>query len=356
MKRLFFTGGLMILLMSLSCHTTKWQKDALSGASMTSEKAGNSLFHRTQSSSMPINTIELLGEVANTGVIDLHGLYKREVFVKEAFCEDDSVVFKGAWRYSGYSLFDLLNAHSLQKKNVEAFRPPIDVYVIIRNAGGESVVFSWAEIFYSPIPHQIIIATDAAPIDPQRKKVAYERTVHSKLVCATDLYAFRNLDQPVSIEIKSFDRKDYPVTRHMDPMYSRAVQVVVNDKPVLTIDETVNGLPEMSLRSVFFGMGMGFHPSAPFYGPELAMSMPGLASACQTQWVQHGLVCFAGIDGYRTLFSYSELFNRNDQSVPILDKTYQNENGGLFRLFHPADFYADRSVKSLAEIYLFLEE
>jgi Fe-S cluster assembly protein SufD len=64
-----------------------------------------------------------------------------------------------------------------------------------------------------------------------------------------------------------------------------------------------------------------------------------------------GLVCFSGLDGYRTVFSYSELFNRADGIKAIFAVT--EEEGGMFRLFHPADFFADRSVKSLQEVYIF---
>jgi hypothetical protein len=66
-----------------------------------------------------------------------------------------------------------------------------------------------------------------------------------------------------------------------------------------------------------------------------------------------GLVCFVSVDGYRAVYSYSELFNRADQTAPLLAITQNKDDGGFYRNFLPGDFYADRSVKALREIYVF---
>jgi len=96
---------------------------------------------------------------------------------------------------------------------------------------------------------------------------------------------------------------------------------------------------------------MGYHPSESFSGPQLQHLLEEKISLQNPEMIQKGLVCFAGLDGYRTIFSYSELFNRADQVFPIL--SVNNDDGGYYRIFLPADFYADRSVKALSEIYFF---
>lgn len=67
-------------------------------------------------------------------------------------------------------------------------------------------------------------------------------------------------------------------------------------------------------------------------------------------------VCLRGLDGYRCVLSYSELFNRNDQEEFLLIRTKPDEDGGLFRVFAACDFFSDRAVKSLAGIYLLNQE
>ncbi|MFW5758861.1 MAG: hypothetical protein ACOCYO_09280 [Bacteroidota bacterium] len=61
------------------------------------------------------------------------------------------------------------------------------------------------------------------------------------------------------------------------------------------------------------------------------------------------------MDSYRAIYSFSELFNRTDQVFPILAVPDDPMDGGFYRIFHPSEFYADRSVKSVKEMYLFKE-
>jgi hypothetical protein len=68
--------------------------------------------------------------------------------------------------------------------------------------------------------------------------------------------------------------------------------------------------------------------------------------------LQSGMLCLAGIDGYRCALSYSEVFNRNDQQEFLLIKSKPEEEGGLYQVFAAGDFFSDRAVKSLSEIHL----
>jgi hypothetical protein len=65
-----------------------------------------------------------------------------------------------------------------------------------------------------------------------------------------------------------------------------------------------------------------------------------------------GIICLAGKDGYRCAVSYSELFNRNDQQEFLLIRSEPTEDGGLYRIFAACDFFSDRAIKSVSEIYL----
>ncbi len=348
-------GAFGILMISATCSylPSSWI-DAFSGATNTLSQNGNSLFHQTDAKKLNISEISIQGEVKKTGVVDLRKFYKREVFIKEAVLDDNNdPEFIGAFRYKGYSLFDLMNTYNLDKKNTELFRPSIDVYVVISNDKGDNVSFSWSEIFHTINPHQVIIATEVAQIKPYKKEVDYITGDCWKVVSANDLFSYRTIENPTSIVIKSFDKKEFPIDREIEPMYSPAVNVVFDNNFSFSIPIIADTSRIIKYNSTFFGMGMGYHPNPEFKGIPLKSFMKKPSNLLDREWIKNGLVCFASIDGYRAIYSYSELFNRNDQVIPILSIPENVENGGYYRIFLPTDFYADRCVKSLKEIHLF---
>jgi len=356
-KRVFLFTAISVIVVLLLFKFVLPQSivDAVSGASTPFPMDGNSLYHQTDAKKLKEGIIEVAGEVENPGKVTKFKYFSREVFVKEAKLDPEGDVdFIGAFRYRGYSLFDILHPFNLKKKNSEEFYPIIDAYVKVENDNGESVVFSWSEIFHTINPHQIIIAVEVAPIVPRKKEVEYQTGETFKLVAANDLFSFRNLDNPSKITVYSFDRKDYPITRYMDPLYSPEVVINIGDELSKTIGALEEGTKLDSYSTVFYGMGMGHHPSDGFNGMFFNKLLDGLVASTNADWIRNGLVCAASVDGYRAIFSFSELFNRADQVFPMLAIS-PNENGGYYRIFVPTDFYADRSVKSLMELYFFQE-
>jgi hypothetical protein len=330
--------------------------DAITGASLQMAANGNSLYHQSDTKELTIAGIRVEGEVEQPGTIDLSKFYQREVFLKETILNDNNErEFIGAFRYRGYSLFDLLHPFKVNKKNAELFRPAIDLYVVIENDKGESVSFSWSEIFHTNNPHQVIIATEVAQIKPYRKEVEYKTGENWKVVAAGDLFANRTLENPVSITVKSFDLKDYPINRDLDPAFSPEVTVIMEEEPVLAIPQITDETKIIRYHSTFYGMGMGYHDTRYFDGISLTSVLQNSMNLFDGEWIQNGLVCFASVDGYRAIFSYSELFNRLDQTAPLLSIPDNPEEGGYYRIFLQSDFYADRSVKALKEIYFFRE-
>jgi len=327
--------------------------DAFTGASKPMKLNGNSLYHQTETSGMKTGELEILGEVEKQGKVNFKDFYTREVYVKEMLQSSSIDTLIGAYRYIGYSLFDLLHPFNQNKKSMEKFKPLTDLYVIIENDAGEQVVFSWAEIFLVNNPHQIIIATENATIEPYRKEVNYPVAKIWKVVAANDLYAYRWLENPSKIKVVSFDKKEYPIIKGMKPMYSPDVKVIINNKILLTIPEISDSSNFIKYRSCFYGMGMGYHPAPYFQGPVLNDFLKDSIDLLSPELIKHGLISTVGLDGYRAVYSFSELFNRTDQIPAILAIVHNKHDGGYYRIFHPSDFYADRSVKGLAEIYFF---
>lgn len=327
--------------------------DAISGATSKYYKNGNSVYHQTDETKLTVGEIAIEGEVKNPGKASLRRLYKREVFHKQATLGDSGKIdFVGAYRYRGYSLFDLLNSFIVEKKNLEEFRPATDLYIIIENDKGDRVSFSWNEIFFTHFPHQVIIATESAPIKPYKREVEYPTGNTWKLVASTDLFAYRELENPTKIIVKSFDKKSYTINRELDEKYSPNVNIVVNNSIAKIIEATDTSARDLNYNAVFYGLGMGYHDTPYFRGFPLRPHVTSFFAADTANWHRNGLVCAVGKDGFRNIFSVSELFNRVDGVEPILAIPPVKESGH-YRLYHPSAFYADFSVRNLMELYFF---
>lgn len=360
-KLLIYLGLILIINFLTGCYPVKTSStDALSGATTSKLSSRNSLFHNTPGIQLETGELKIEGEIQHPGKIDFNKFYHREVFVKETMINNkNEPEFIGAYRYSGYSLFDLLNEYVPAKKNAAIFRPEIDLYIKVENDHGDYVVFSWSEIFHTINPHQIIIATEVAQIKPHKKEINYPVGKTWKIVAANDLYAFRNLENPVKITVCSFDKKVYTINRDLHTLYSPELKVIKESNspanPVIefTIHQPLSSERIANYSSTFYGMGMGYHPVPGFSGFLLQDILKDSLNLVTGTSISKGLACFVSIDGYRAIFSNSELFNRVDQCQPMLSIVENPNDGGYFRIFLPTDFYADRSVKGLSEIYFF---
>jgi hypothetical protein len=346
----------VVLAIAASTSSCKLIPDAISGATKGYDSDGISFYHRTEETKLKSGELYVEGEVKKPGKVNYKRYGKREVIHKQATLNDSGRVdFVGAYRYRGYSLFDLLNPFFVEKKNAEEFVPTTDVYIIIENDKGDRVAFSWAEIFLSNTMHQVIIATEQASIEPYKREVNYPKGNIWKVVAATDMFAYRELENPTKIFIKSFDKKHYPIDRKLEDPYIPTVNLVFNDELKGVVDAKVDHIPHLKYTSVFYGMGMGYHDTPFFEGPMLRPMVEKHFEPNPALWMRKGLVFVVGKDGFRNVFSVSELFNRVDGVESILSIPPIESNRGHFRLYHPSAFYADFSVRNLMELYFFVD-
>jgi len=311
----------------------------------------NNFYDNTETYPLPLQKISVEGEVANPGEVDFSRLVKRSVIVKETLLQDDgSDKFIGAYRYDGYSLFDILNDRIPQKANEEEFNSIIDLYVEIENDNGEKTVFSWGEIFYPNNLHKIIVATDVSRIVPSRSPDLWVLPSESKIVAAVDLITERNISSPVKIIIRSFPRS-FEVQRGLSPMYTDNCTIFREGEQIVRISELPEGLSLMAYNTIFYGRGRGIHSTQPFKGYILRDILLQYYPV-DRESLAEGMICITGLDGYRSTLSFSELFNRNDQQEFLLLKYQADADGGLFRMFATPDFFSDRAIKSVSEIHL----
>ncbi|NVO03135.1 MAG: hypothetical protein HXX09_10600 [Bacteroidetes bacterium] len=296
-----------------------------------------------------IPQIEISGEVSNPGVVDFSKFILRSEMVKEGYLDvNNNASFRGAYRYDGYSLYDILNNVVLNKKNAKEFNPIIDLYVEIENSKGEKVVFSWGEIFYPVNRHKIFIATQVARIVPTKTKKLWPLPTENKVVVATDLYAERNISNPTKITIKSYSCSII-ANKEMEETYSKDIVIMKNDKAVDSIIKYPQELPKSDYSTIFYGRGRGLHGIKDFKGVQLKNVLEKYAEVNKNN-IKNSIVVIVGKDGYRAVFTYSELFNRNDfMEVLLIDRISDKENGA-FSIFPASDYFSDRAVKSISEI------
>jgi hypothetical protein len=309
----------------------------------------NNFYDNEETFILPLNDLYIEGEVENPGKVDFSKLTKHSIIVKETLLKDDGTdAFVGAYRYDGYSLFDILNDRILAKRNADEFKPIIDLYVEIENPKGEKVVVSWGEIYYPNFLHNTLIATEVMRIVPSKTKNLWPLPAESKLVVASDLITERNISNPVKITVRSYSRS-IPVDRDIEPLYSSEIRIYSGDKLVETIKESPKLQPE-TVHTIFYGRGRGIHSTQPFTGYYLKEIIRNYFTTDRKN-LKQGMLAIAGRDGYRSVFTFSEIANRNDQAEILLVPCKEEKDGGRFRIFPSCDFFSDRAVKAVSEMY-----
>ncbi len=311
----------------------------------------NNFYDNTETYALPVKDLTVDGEIANPGKVDFSKLPLHSVIVKETLLTDSGTDrFVGAYRYDGYSLFDILDKSVIQKANQADFNPIIDLYIEIENDKGEKVVFSWGELYYPNNLHKILIASNVSRIVPSKTKELWPLPVESKIVVASDLVTERNISSPVKITVRSYPHS-FVVNRDLNPIYSKQIDIYSSSKRVGEIENLPKSVNKETFNTIFYGRGRGIHSTTPFNGVLLRDILINYFPVSREN-LKSGIVCIAGVDGYRCAVSYSELFNRNDQQEFLLIMSEQNDDGGLFRIFAAADFFSDRAIKAVSEIHL----
>lgn len=342
----------MLVLIFTSCQrteNTQYKRQTADTTDATHDFYDNAPAHSLEHK----GHIQVEGEVAEVQKVALEGLPLRSVIVKETRLHQGQDDFVGAYRYKGYSLYDLLNHVDLDKSNKEEFSPIIDLYVTLSNEKGDTTVLSWGEIYYPNHRHQILIATRVTPIVPSKTGEQWPLPEKAKLVVAKDLITERNIEEPTQITVHSL-QADFPVNRDIEKMYAPAVDIYHSGEKITTLREPRENRQVLNYPHTFYGRGRGIHGVTRFEGYLLKDLLPAKDSM-NRHYIRKGLYTIAAPDGYRAAFTYSEIMNRNDQSEALLIDRGEGTENGRWRLFMAADFFSDRAIKSVSQIHLNLE-
>jgi len=346
--------NLLFLLISviLSCQNQQVRNDVTKqnqAVKVHTADLTNNFYDNEETFPLVMTQIEVAGEVQNPGFVDFSKLPTHSLIVKETLPGDSENKFIGAYRYDGYSLFDILNERILAKKNQDAFPPIIDAYVVIENEAGEKCVISWGEIYYPNHLNEIIIAKSVMRIVPSKTHELWPLPENCKVVVGTDLLTSRNIDKPVKITVKSAIC-DLEINKGMQPLFSPKVDVFINNEVKMTVTNPPQNIQLINYETTFYGRGRGIHSTTPFNGFMVKNVLAEILKP-GTEAYQNSFLIIGAADGYRAVYTYSEIFNRNDQAELLMIYDPQNNDGGAFRLFPAGDFFSDRAIKAVSSIY-----
>jgi hypothetical protein len=350
---------LCLLLAGYHLFAQNEKTDANSGATIKNEKVYSnqnlSNFDDHEFRELKKSEIRIFGEVKEETLIDTKNLplyycnVRQGGFANERLePQKDTCSFRGAYRFAGYALQDLLKTIQLKKATQNEFRPIIDCYLIIRNDKGESAVFSWGEVFFASDPGKIILATHVASILPTKKTYSQPELENYQIVVANDHYSFRNIEEPTSIEIVSF-KNIFPGKKGQENIGSPSIALHIGGK-VYKIDSNPVDGNKTSYVTNFYGLHMGFRSFKEFSGYYVKDYLGKYLSLTKEN-IQHGIFAFAAADAYRATFSFSELFNRTDFNNAILVDYKGDTEKGRYTIHPPYDFFADRTIRAVNLIY-----
>jgi len=319
----------------------------LSSSIVFAQNNTNDFYDDSKMYNLQVAKIQVLGEVENKGTVKFSKLPKRSIIVKETEINKDNLSFIGTYSYEGYSLYDILNKRIIKKRKDNTFNPIIDLYVEIINQKGESVILSWGELYYPSNRHKIIIATNVRRIIPSKEPQLWPLPKKAKLVVAMDLISERNISNPIKIIVHSA-KCSLVVRKNISPIFSPKISIYNGDTLLTEIQKYPLDLQTQNYLTVFYGRGRGIHGISEFKGVALKEILKPYFPQSKEN-IKNGLFIVGAQDGYRGVFTYSEIFNRNDQSETLLINRGETD-GGKFSLFPSADFFSDRAIKSVTDI------
>ena len=311
----------------------------------------NNFYDKSETYLLPLSKVYAGGEIANPGYVDFSSLVKRSVIVKEALPDDEGGNrFTGAFRYDGYSLFDILEKRILKKANEAEYSSVIDLFIEVENNEGDMAVFTWGDIYYPSDLHRIILADSVTRIIPTKTLDMWVLPLKNKVIASGDLLTVRNISDPVKITVRSIKRS-FEFRKGLTPLYSEKILLYENSELKDEIFSLPESLNEITYNTIFYGRGRGIHSTTPFTGIMLKEVLRKHFPVTEEK-LKKGILCITGADGYRCSVSFSELFNRNDRQEFLIIPLGTGSDGGVFRIFPAADFFSDRAVKSVKSIHL----
>lgn len=292
----------------------------------------------------------------------------------------------------GVALCDVISAAGgVAKKADDGFDRELDMFVVVRGASGRSAVFSYGEIFLSGARDSVFISRSARQIFPHKhedlkpfgfymnewrqaprsydidfKNCASchngkdERPVYfPKGICAVAVFdrsPARLIEDVSSIEVCQIAARKIVPEKDRDNMWCDAAAFVREGGSSSEVSAgSLIGCARAVITEDTVGLGKGFHGRIAFEGYDMAAVLKNIPGGPAAADIGRSYAVFTAADGYRSLFSGGEIFDHaNGTNLLLVDRQDGKDlqkGDGRFRAFIRGDYFIDRSVRSVKEIY-----
>lgn len=317
------------------------------------DESTNSFFDDAAVKEYNLSTVYVGGEVAEPGEVDLTTLPLHSFPLKEVELKDNGKYkFVGSYFCLGYSLLDIVSVKTVKKVNEEEFRPYVDLYIIVENDKGDKAVFSWGEIFYSKDNFKVILTKKVNAINPSKMKMEWPLPDEPRIVCANDLSDQRFISNPTRIIVKSSTGEF--ATGRRDDIFSADIKLITGGETI-SIADVDKSVGVRKLTHVGYGHGRGYKGVNDFEGYVFKDILNSKLHLPQ-EYLSKGYAIASAKDGYRVIYSISEILNRSDMNDVLLIDHGDSPSNGRYTIMAIPDFFVDRNVRSLEKFEIRLAE
>lgn len=297
----------------------------------------------------PVTVGGMVGQPMQLDMAGLSLLTPAKIKLNEADAKGSSM---GSFFCQGPPLQSILKLAGWRKPAGE-FPKMVDLALLVTARDGKQAMVSYGEIVFRN-PGDAVLATSVTPVmpmkpsmaDPEHLKQLARKVSLPKLALASDFGRQRCLEGVRDIQVITLPPKPFKGLHH--PPHCEEVKIIKADGSVKTL-KSLEGMARVEMTLKCIGEGRGWEGLRRLGGVPLKDI---LLTAEVDPSPTKGILVSSG-DGYRSMISSSELFGTDAGSRIIIADTLGGkpiDHGGRYIMAVPGDLWADRWVKSVAEI------
>ncbi len=338
------------------------------------------------------NSIKIKGSVKNEITLGETDIAKLALTEKRVKVSGKTGEYLGSYVMKSVNLADLLDKAEVSKKADDGFNRELDMYIVVRGKDGRTALFSYGEIFLGREKGNVVITASARQMFPHKhpdlapmgfdtkkwidakdsSKVDFKSCVSCHngkeltavylpsgfcLFSSSDSSGARFIEGVTSIEVCQVSRKieKEKLAKDKNDMWVEKPLLNIFDKNSSELSKgELKNLAKISHKTSTVGLGKGFHGNHDYEGKNFA---DFLTPACAKEKadLSKTYVLITAADGYRCLFSGGEIFDSvrgvNLMLVETEDGKPLKKGDGKYKAFIKEDFFVDRAIRSVNEIY-----
>lgn len=261
----------------------------------------------------------------------------------------------GAYTYTGIPVLYIMEGIAAEKNESAVFDRPLDMAVYFTSYDGRTSYFSYGELTTANDSLPVMLAYHREQILPSKEPEKYTRNKYPgninglRLICPREADTARYLDNVVRMTLTRLSTPDrlLPVQRKNRDCSSASIECVEGNKKWAAAYENV---PLKKISNWFrIGHGRGIkgyhlHTASGYHLPSfLRHNFPGCSAG--------DFFLFVACDGYRSIFSGSEIFRTSaGDSFLLLESLDGKPPQGGKTIGTVADFFVDRCAWGITHV------